>query len=104
AWPFYTVMPRNVLIGVTPDERQDIIAGAYGSFFRSSPVDSTGQHHTTEVTGTIVQFRYGKGKMVICTFDLLKTLSEDPVATVMFKDLVEYAGGDFQPRSELKPQ
>jgi hypothetical protein len=43
AWPFYRVMSPNVLIGLTPDERQDIIAGAYGSFFRNSPVDSAGQ-------------------------------------------------------------
>jgi hypothetical protein len=102
AWPFYRVMPHSVLIGFEPAHQSDIIAGAYGSFFRNTPADSQGKIHTTEVTGTIVQFRFGKGKLLITTFDLLKNLAEDPVATAMFNDLVHYAASDFQPHTELK--
>jgi hypothetical protein len=101
AWPFYRAIPQSVLIGLTSDQQPDIIAGAYGSFFRNSPADSQGNRHKTEVTGTILQFRYGKGKLVLTTFDLLQSLAEDPVATVMFNDLVRYAAGDFHPRTEL---
>jgi hypothetical protein len=103
AWPFNRAIPQSVLIGLTPDEQPDIIAGAYGSFFRNSPADSQGKRHKTEVTGTLLQFRYGKGKLVITTFELLQNLAEDPVATVMFNDLVRYAAGAFQPHTELRP-
>jgi len=78
-----------------------ILAGAYGSFFRNSPFDSTGQVHPCEITGTILQAGYGKGKLVISTFDLLNYLALEPVATIMFNDLVSYTADPIRPSMEL---
>ena len=51
--------------------------------------------------GTLVQARYGKGKLLVCTFSLGTTCSSDPYATYLLDALVRYAAGDFSPRFEI---
>jgi hypothetical protein len=102
SWPFHEVMPKSVLIGLKPEQKDDILAGAYGSFFRNSPFDSYGNRHECEITGTIFQSRYGKGKLVISTYDLTKFLALEPVATIMTNDLIGYAASDSMPETDLK--
>ena len=100
-WPFQTVMPPYVLIGLGSDHRDDVLAGAYGSFLRNTPADVNGQRQECEITGTIAQFKVGNGRLLVSTFDLNKFLALDPVSTIMFNDLVRYAAGDFEPKTEL---
>jgi hypothetical protein len=41
-----------------------------------------------------VQFRYGKGRVLMTTFRLEAGLGKDPVATAMFHDLIEHLHSD----------
>jgi hypothetical protein len=41
-----------------------------------------------------VQFRYGKGKVIMTTFNIGESLGYDPVAAAMLHDLVDYLGSD----------
>jgi hypothetical protein len=51
---------------------------------------------------TIAQVRAGQGRVLICTFTLLPFLTQDPVATVMLHDLVDYVTSSASdPRKRL---
>jgi hypothetical protein len=41
-----------------------------------------------------VQFRYGRGRVIMTTFDLEDALPRDPVAVAMLHDLLEYLASD----------
>ena len=102
AWPFQTVWPQRVILGVKAESQADILAGAYGNMIASSVFDSKGDVLTCEVNATIVQCRYGEGRLIVCTFDLLPYSFDDPVAMIMLYDLIDYASGPFEPEMRLK--
>jgi hypothetical protein len=101
AWPFYKVWPNNSIIGIKPEERNDMLAGAYGNLIRSVPMDPEGNQRWGEVSATIAQFRAGKGRLIVSTFELASPCLDDPVAAIMLNDLVAYAAGDFSPSREF---
>ncbi len=103
-WQFYKVWPKRVLLGLKPEGQDDMLAGGYGNLIRSVPQDSAGERHWLEVTTTLAQFRYGAGRLIVSTFDLLKPALDDPVAAIMLHDLIEYAISGFQPRTELRDE
>lgn len=81
---FREVMPKHTILGLPitqPEAQPDFLAGMVGGWVNHPSV------HT-------VQFRYGKGRVVMTTFALEKALLEkkDPVAVAMLHDLVEYLG------------
>ncbi len=102
AWPFRAVWPRRTILGMEAEDQDDMLAGAFGMMIGSRAYDSSGTARPGEVNATIAQFRYGKGRLIICTFNLLNPYLDDPVATIMLNDLIAYAHGDFEPKMRLK--
>jgi hypothetical protein len=89
--PFKRIMPTGTILGLPvnqPEMHADFLAGQVGGWVNLPAV------HT-------VQFRYGQGRVIMTTFELIKSLQEfhDPVAVAMLHDLVEYLASDqCQPR------
>lgn len=82
--PFRHCMPLGTIVGLPVEERSmqnDFLAGMVSGWVGHPAV------HT-------VQFRYGKGRVVMTTFDLGGKLGSDPVATTMFHDLVEHLASE----------
>ena len=93
--------PNNSILGLKPDEKADLLAGAYGNLIRSVPMNTNGKEVWSEVNATIAQFRAGKGRLIISTFELASPCLDDPVAAIMLNDLVAYAASDFRPTREF---
>jgi hypothetical protein len=100
-WPFYRVWPNNTILGMKAEDRNDILAGAYGNLIRSIPMDTEGKQQWSEVNATIAQFRAGKGRLILSTFELASPCLDDPVAAIMFNDLIAYATTEFRPGREF---
>ena len=99
AWPFEKVWPAHVIVGVKPENQTDMLAGAYGNMITSHALDMDGRWLSpNELNATILQCRYGKGRLLISTFELLEKKSiYDPVGAIMLNDLINYAHGPFDP-------
>jgi hypothetical protein len=87
---FMNVMPKGTILGLPVEDEKvqpDLLSGMVSGWVRHPAV------HT-------VQFRYGRGKVIMTTFALEKGLLEgDPVGTAMWHDLVEHLASDAcQPR------
>ena len=82
------VTPSAVVRGVPPQSFKDVLAGMFYGWIHSN-------------VGTLVQARYGKGKLLICTFSLGTTYGSDPYATYLLDALVSYAASDFSPQFEI---
>jgi hypothetical protein len=91
AWGFEKVWPQYVLRGISSEQEPDLIGGAFGNMIRSRALDVDGQWYESEVNATMLQKHYGKGRIIISTFELLENCADDPVATIMLNDLVAYA-------------
>jgi hypothetical protein len=104
AWPFEKVWPEHVIVGVRPENQTDMLAGAYGNMITSHALDVEGQWlPPNELNATILQCWYGKGRLVLSTFELLEKKSVyDPVGTIMLNDLISYASGSFDPVLRLR--
>ncbi|MGH7575526.1 MAG: glycoside hydrolase family 2 TIM barrel-domain containing protein, partial [Longimicrobiales bacterium] len=100
-WPFYRVWPNNTLLGMKAEEQSDVIAGAYGNLIRSIPMDTVGKQRWSEVNATVAQFRCGKGRLIVSTFELASPCLDDPIAAIMLNDLIQYAASDFAPKREF---
>ena len=77
--PFQPVMPRGTILGLPMEERAvqgDFLAGLIAGWVRHPAV------HT-------VQFRYGRGRVVMTTFNLDSAL-DDPVGVALFHDLLDH--------------
>ncbi len=82
--------PETVVVGVPPQDFKDVLAGEFYGWLHSN-------------VGTLVQARYGKGKLLICTFALATTYGTDPYATYLLDALVNYATSNFSPKLDLTP-
>ena len=83
--------PEAVVAGIPPAEFKDVLAGEFYGWIHSN-------------VGTLVQARYGKGKLLICTFSLNTPYDTDPYATYLMDGLVSYAASGFSPRLDITPQ
>jgi Glycosyl hydrolases family 2, sugar binding domain/Glycosyl hydrolases family 2/Glycosyl hydrolases family 2, TIM barrel domain len=101
-WGFESVWPRYVVGGIDSNRESDLLAGAFGNMIRSHSLDADGNWYGSEVNGTLFQVRYGKGRLIISTFDLLEKFADDPVASIMLNDLVSYSAGAFEPAWQLQ--
>jgi glycosyl hydrolase family 2 len=104
AWPFEKVWPEHVIVGIKPENHMDVLAGAYGNMITSHALDMEGRWLApNEVNATILQCRYGKGRLILSTFELLEKKSVyDPVGTIMLNDLISYAHSRFDPMLRLR--
>jgi len=86
---FQESMPRHAILGLPFEEAMaqgDVLAGMVVGWV----------HHPAAYT---VQFRYGKGRVIMTTFLLRHTLGWDPAGTVLLHDLVEHLNSaDCQPQ------
>ena len=83
--------PEAVVVGVPPHDFQDVLAGEFYGWIHSN-------------VGTLVQARYGKGRLLICTFSLNTAYGTDPYATYLLDGLVNYAASGFSPKLDITPQ
>lgn len=74
---YLSVLPRAVVTGLADHEHDDLLAGLLVGWCE-------------RLAGTIVQFRVGRGRVLLCTFELLAGLGDDPIATVLLHDLIDY--------------
>jgi hypothetical protein len=82
--------PEAVVVGIPPGEFQDVLAGQFYGWIHSN-------------VGTLVQARYGKGKLLICTFSLNTPYDSDPYATYLMDELVNYVASGFSPQLDIAP-
>ena len=68
----------------------DVLAGEFYGWIHSN-------------VGTLVQARYGKGKLLICTISLITPYGTDPYATYLLDGLINYAASGFTPKLDLTP-
>ena len=62
-----------MIVGIKPENQSDMIAGAYGNMIWSHALDMDGKWlPPNQLNGTIVQCRYGKGRLIISTFEILE--------------------------------
>ncbi len=83
-------IPETVVTGIPPNQFADVLAGEFYGWIHSN-------------VGTLVQARYGKGKLLICTFAVNTPYSTDPYATYLMDALVNYAASGFSPKLDLTP-
>ena len=83
--------PEAVVRGIPAKDFSDVLAGEFYGWIHSN-------------VGTLVQARYGKGKLLICTFALENTYGTDPYATDLLDALINYAVSDFAPHLDLSPK
>jgi hypothetical protein len=88
---FENVVPKRVLVGWDPKEDfDDIWSGLFLGWVQYPAAFAAG-------------FRYGDGKVLATTFDLLRYADRDPVGVVMLGDLLRFAAGDkFAPRKTVE--
>ena len=85
--------------------KDDILIGCISEWLRSrSGAGPLQQMVPKEVAGRVVHFRYKKGWVIISTLEMLGPLTTDPVATIVFHDLIDYCFTDFVPKSWLPIQ
>jgi hypothetical protein len=103
SWVFEKVWPEHVILGLKPENQEDMLAGAYGNMIWSHALDMEGNWlPPSQVDATIMQCRYGKGRLIISTFEILeKKCVYDPVGTIMLNDLIRYAQSEFEPTLRL---
>ena len=82
--------PEAVVAGIPPQEFKDVLAGEFYGWIHSN-------------VGTLVQARYGKGRLLICTFSVNTPYGTDPYATYLMDALVNYAASGFSPKLDLAP-
>ncbi|MBC8101611.1 MAG: hypothetical protein H7Z41_03385 [Cytophagales bacterium] len=84
---FRGIVPRRVLVGWDPEtEADDILAGLFLGWIGFPAAFAAG-------------FRYGDGKVLCTTFELLRNAKTDPVSVVVLGDLLKYVGSSrFTPK------
>jgi len=82
------VAPSAVVEGVPPEHFNDVLAGMFYGWLNSN-------------VGTLVRARAGKGKLIICTFQLGTAYGSDPYATYLLDALVNYAAVGPTPGFEI---
>jgi hypothetical protein len=101
-WAFQQAWPEQVIVGAKAEDNADVLAGAYGIAIQSRTLDAEYKWHSGEVNATILQCRYGAGRLLISTFELLaRSINDDPVATIMLNDLISYCQTPFNPSLRL---
>jgi hypothetical protein len=102
-WAFQQAWPQQVISGIKAEHHADMLAGAYGLMIYSRTLDPEEKVHTDEVNATILQAGYGKGRLIISTFELLaRSVNDDPIATIMLNDLIDYTTEAIEPGLRLK--
>lgn len=86
---YYRVIPNQVILGWNPErEFGDILAGMVVGWVHA-PV------------ALMAQCKWGKGRLLVTSLKLESTYGDDPVATVIFNNLLAYVTGNrFRPQKD----
>jgi len=87
-WQFQKIWPQQAVFGIKPENHEAILAGGYKNYLHKQ-------------CSTVAEFRCGRGRIILCTFNLFKAVEGEPVAVIILNDLLKYATGDFQPTANL---
>lgn len=82
--PFLDVIPSGVILGLPVEDaavQPDFLGGQISGWLRLPAV------HT-------VQFRYGRGRVIMTMYRLFETLRHQPVAAAMLHDLIDHLTSD----------
>lgn len=82
--PFMDVIPLAVILGLPVEDaavHEDFLAGQISGWLRLPAV------HT-------VQFRYGRGRVIMTMYRLFETMRYHPIAVAMLHDLIEHLTSD----------
>jgi hypothetical protein len=84
---FRSIVPRRVLVGWDAEQdSEDILSGLFLGWIGFPAAFAAG-------------FRYGEGKVLCTTFELMRSARPDPVSIVLLGDLLNYiASPDFAPK------
>ncbi len=85
------VTPPAVIKGIPPENFDDVLSGMFYGWIHNN-------------VGTLVQARYGKGRLLICTLGVATAYGSDPYATRLLDALVEYAVAGPAPKFEIPLQ
>ncbi len=85
------VTPPAVIKGIPPQNFADVLSGIFYGWIHDN-------------VGTIVQARYGKGRLLICTLGVATGYGSDPYATRLLDALVDYAVTGPEPQFEIPAQ
>lgn len=80
--------PSAVVQGVPAEHFRDVLAGIFYGWIHSN-------------VGALVQAKYGKGILLICTFSLGTSYGSDPYATYLLDALVNYGVSGLAPEFEI---
>ncbi|TET12639.1 hypothetical protein E3J84_01220, partial [Candidatus Aerophobetes bacterium] len=101
-WPFYRVSPHRVLANLGRIEPADILSGCYGQFVKVDIQIDKEKILKDELAAAITKLNYGGGKVIISTFKLTEPYnSNDPVATIMLHNLIEYLVRGFDCQTSI---
>jgi len=99
-WPFYKVCPDNAAATFDSVDTDDLLCSATGCWIKVHVVTECGTLED-DVALAIGKFSYGKGNILVCTFKLSGEYGNDPVATIMLNDLIQYASNGFEATTAL---
>ena len=86
---FALCMPRHVLTGFGPEDRDDVLAGVFAGWMHG-------------LSPFMAQVRCGKGTLLLSTFDVVSHYGEDPISTALLHDMLAYlASGQCQPQKTV---
>ncbi|MHB8579261.1 MAG: glycoside hydrolase family 2 protein [Ignavibacteriaceae bacterium] len=82
--------PEFAISNISIKNFQDVLAGMF-----------TGWIHLN--SGYVFQLKASKGKLLICTFPIVRSISSDPFSVMLFQKLISYINGEkFSPKTSLK--
>ena len=98
-----TLTRSRMISSLDASTREDILVGCYSEWIRSRSVQGSNQQEAVpgEVAGLVVQFGFKRGRIVVCTLDLLQPAGSDPVATIILHELIGYCFTGFEPQTAL---
>jgi len=91
----------QMIAGLDASAQHDVLVGCYSEWIRSRAVDAAGKVVPDEVGGLVVQFGYGRGRVVVSMLELLQPAGTDPVAAIMLQKLIDYCFSEFEPQTRL---
>jgi hypothetical protein len=91
--PFRDMTPNSVLVGLPVEN------AAYHGDFLGGQISGWIGHPALHT----VQFRCGKGRVILTTYPIKSALASHPLAAAMLHDLIDYLASDAcQPKLALK--
>ena len=89
-WQFYQIFPDCGITGIKSDEQNLILTGCYSTGWLKMQVVGPSGYTNEEIVATLVNLKIGKGNLLLTTFKLINHIEDDPVAIIMFDNLINY--------------